>query len=74
MAFSFAGKGVSELQEAGVISITPLEWLPSLPLLGVFPTYQTFLTQMFVAAALAGALMWVFWLEPLRARGVAVRA
>jgi high-affinity iron transporter len=70
MAFSFAGKGVSELQEAGVISITPLEWLPSLPLLGVFPTYQTFLIQMFVAAALAGALVWVFWLEPLRARGV----
>lgn len=68
MAFSFAGKGVSELQEAGVISITPLEWLPSLPALGVFPTYQTFLTQMFVAAALAGALVWVFWLEPLRAR------
>jgi hypothetical protein len=51
-----------------------LEWLPSLPLLGVFPTYQTFMTQMFVAAALAGALVWVFWLEPLRARGVAVRA
>jgi high-affinity iron transporter len=74
MAFSFAGKGVSELQEAGVISITPLEWLPSLPALGVFPTYQTFLTQMFVAAALAGALAWVFWLEPLWARGAAVRA
>ncbi|UCF40030.1 MAG: FTR1 family protein [Gemmatimonadota bacterium] len=73
MAFSFAGKGVSELQEAGVISITPLEWLPSLPALGVFPTYQTFLTQLFVAAALAGALVWVFWLEPLRAKA-AVRA
>ncbi len=70
MAFSFTGKGVSELQEAGVISITPLEWLPALPVLGVFPTYQTFLTQMFVAAALAGALVWVFWLEPMRARGV----
>jgi high-affinity iron transporter len=74
MAFSFAGKGVSELQEAGVISITPLEWLPSLPALGMFPTYQTFMTQMFVAAALAGALAWVFWLEPLRARAAAVRA
>ncbi len=74
MAFSFAGKGVAELQEAGIISITPLDWLPSLPALGVFPTYQTFLTQLFVAAALAGALMWVFWLEPLRARGAAATA
>ncbi len=71
MAFSFAGKGVAELQEAGVISITPLDWLPSLPALGVFPTYQTFFTQAFVAAALGAALLWVFWLEPLRARVVA---
>jgi high-affinity iron transporter len=68
MAFSFAGKGVAELQEAGVISITPLDWLPSLPALGMFPTYQTFLTQSFVAAALGAGLLWVFWLEPMRAR------
>ncbi len=73
MAFSFAGKGVSELQEAGVISITPLEWLPSLPLLGIFPTYQTVLIQAFVAAALGAALVWVFWLEPLRERVGVVR-
>jgi high-affinity iron transporter len=68
MAFSFAGKGVAELQEAGVISITPLDWLPSLPALGMFPTYQTFFTQAFVAAALGAGLLWVFWLEPMRAR------
>jgi high-affinity iron transporter len=68
MAFSFAGKGVAELQEAGVISITPLDWLPSLPALGIFPTYQTFVTQLFVAAALAGAIVWVFLVEPVRAR------
>jgi high-affinity iron transporter len=68
MAFSFAGKGVAELQEAGVISITPLEWLPSLPALGIFPTYQTFLTQMFVAVALAAAVAWIFLVGPVRAR------
>ncbi len=64
MAFSFAGQGVAELQEAGLISITPLDWLPSVPLLGIFPTTQTILSQLFLAVALAGALVWVFWLEP----------
>jgi high-affinity iron transporter len=64
MAFSFAGQGVAELQEAGAISATPLEWLPAVPVLGVFPTYQTFFIQLAVALALAAALAWVFWLEP----------
>ncbi len=69
MAFSFAGQGVAELQEAGLVSATPLEWLPSLPVLGVFPTMQTLVTQAFVAAALAAALTWLFWLGP-RTAGV----
>jgi high-affinity iron transporter len=68
MAFSFAGQGVAELQEAGVVSITPLDWLPSVPALGMFPTFQTALSQAVVALALAGALMWVFWLEPIGSR------
>lgn len=64
MAFSFAGQGVAELQEAGLISVTPLDWLPAIPFLGVFPTIQTALSQLVLALALLGALGWVFWLEP----------
>lgn len=68
MAFSFAGQGVAELQAAGLVSVTPLDWLPAFPLLGVFPTLQTAASQLVLAVALAGALGWVFWLEPRTAR------
>jgi len=68
MAFSFAGQGVAELQEAGIVSITPLRWAPAVPALGIFPTTQTLLSQLFIATALLGALVWVFWIEPRMAR------
>ncbi len=73
MAFSFAGQGVAELQEAGVITMTPLQWLPALPALGIFPTLQTAASQAVLALALAGALLWVFWLEPRAVRGRAIQ-
>ncbi len=64
MAFTFAGHGVAELQEAGIISATPLDWLPQVPVLGIFPTAQTFFSQLALALAFFGALFWIFWLEP----------
>jgi high-affinity iron transporter len=68
MAFSFAGRAIAELQEAGIVSATPLAWLPSVPALGIYPTYQSFLVQLFVGAALVAALVWVFWLQPRTAQ------
>lgn len=68
MAFSFAGQGVAELQSAGVIGVTPVEWLPAVPFLGVFPTVQTALSQLVLATALVGALLWVFAVQPARSR------
>lgn len=67
MAFSFAGQGTAELQAAGYVPATPISWIPTIPALGIFPTVQSFLLQGLLAAALAAALVWVFWLEP-RAR------
>ena len=67
MAFSFAGQGISDLQEAGYISATPLRWAPSLPALGIFPTTQTLAAQLLLTVALLAALAWIFWLEPKRA-------
>jgi high-affinity iron transporter len=68
MAFSFAGQGMAELQAAGYVPATPLSWVPTVPALGIFPTLQSFLLQALLALAVAGALVWVFWLEP-RGRG-----
>jgi high-affinity iron transporter len=47
MAFVFAGKGIAELQEAGIVGTTvlpSLEWL-RVPFLGVYPTVQSLAPQ-----------------------------
>ena len=48
-----AGKGVGELQEAGLIGITPLAFVPRIDLLGVYPALEPFATQLAMIAALA---------------------
>ena len=70
MAFSFAGQGIAELQEAGYMSATPIRWAPSLPALGIFPTTQTLAIQLLLMIALFAALAWIFWLEPRKAAAV----
>ena len=47
MAFVFAGKGIAELQEAGIVGTTvlpSLEWL-RVPFLGIYPTLQSLAPQ-----------------------------
>lgn len=60
MAFVFAGKGMSELQEAGVVSLTPVRGFPPLPILGLYPTAETLALQALLAVLLAGALIITF--------------
>jgi high-affinity iron transporter len=50
LAVVLAGKGVAALQEAGLLGVTPLGWLPRVSMLGLFPTLQGLLAQ---AATLA---------------------
>lgn len=66
MAFSFAGQGVAELQEAGYIEVTPLGSAPAVPALGIFPTLQTLGIQLVLATAFLFALVWIFWIGPRR--------
>ena len=47
-----AGKGVAALQEAGIIDIAPLAAAPRMSMLGIFPTWQSILTQLAMAAAI----------------------
>jgi high-affinity iron transporter len=50
MAVIFAGQGVHELQDAGIIAVTPLNGIPTIELLGIYPTLQTLALQaVFVA-------------------------
>jgi len=58
LAFVFAGKGVMELIEGRVIAPTLLPIVPEIPLLGIFPYWQTLLPQAaIVAAALFAAVV-----------------
>jgi high-affinity iron transporter len=52
-----AGKGVSALQEAGIIDIAPLSDAPRISMLGLFPTVQTIAAQ----AAMVAAIVLGFW-------------
>jgi high-affinity iron transporter len=69
MSVVFAGRGVAELQEAGLIAITPWTSLPAVPTLGFFPTRETLLAQGVLVALLGYALV-----VTLRRRRTAVTA
>jgi high-affinity iron transporter len=59
MAFVFAGKGIAELQEAGIVGTTvlpSLEWL-RVPLLGIYPTMQSLALQAVLILLLLIALV-----------------
>src|SRR5439155_26677217 len=45
MAFVFAGKGVAELQEGGIVPLTMIEGAPRVPVLGVYPTLESLALQ-----------------------------
>ena len=51
LTFVFAGKGIMELIEGRVITPTLLPIVPEIPLLGIFPYWQTLLPQAAIVAA-----------------------
>ena len=46
MAFSFIGGGILELQEAGLLDITPIQGFPQIEWLGIFPAWQNIGAQL----------------------------
>ena len=53
LAVVLAGKGVAALQEAGIIDIAPLAQIPRVPVLGLFPTWESFGAQLLTLAIVA---------------------
>jgi high-affinity iron transporter len=45
MAAIFAGQGVHELQDAGILSVTRVHGIPSIELLGIYPTVESLALQ-----------------------------
>jgi high-affinity iron transporter len=52
LAVVLAGKGVAALQEAGLLGVIPLEQLPRIPVLGLFPTLEGIVAQVLSLAIL----------------------
>ena len=67
MAFVFAGKGIAELQEGGLVTTTILPGAPRLPALGIYPTAESLAAQGALVLLALVALTWTFVLEPRRA-------
>lgn len=66
MAFVFAGKGIAELQEGGLIGTTVLTWAPRIPALGIYPTAESLALQGLLLVLFIAGLAWTFILEPRR--------
>jgi hypothetical protein len=61
MAFVFMGKGIRELQEGNVVSITVLPGFPSVEAMGIYPSVETLLAQLLLVLLFAFALAKTFW-------------
>lgn len=60
LAVTFAGNGIAELQEAGWVDITPVNWLPRISWIGLHPTLETFTAQIVFLVPLPFGLAWWF--------------
>ena len=61
MAFVFAGKGVAELQGAGLVPLTVIESAPRLPMLGIYPTVESLAVQGVLLVLALVAAVWALW-------------
>jgi high-affinity iron transporter len=59
MAFIFAGTGINQLQAAGWVPATPLNFLPAVPLLGIYPTMETLAAQGMLLCLFIWTSLWM---------------
>lgn len=70
LAFVFAGKGLREIQEAGMVSETVISGIPAIPFIGFYPTVETIMLQMVLVFALIIALLYSFLYKPYKEQKV----
>ena len=58
LAFKFVGNGIHALQVADVMQATASESLLSISFFGIFPTWETTIAQLALAALVVGVLTW----------------
>ena len=58
MAIAFAGGGIKELQEGDVIGVTPVPYITSIDILGIYPTVETLLPQVILIILAVGSVFY----------------
>ncbi len=58
LAVIFAGQGIASFQESGVVGATFVNHVPTLPMLGLYPTVQTLIAQGILLILAMAALVW----------------
>jgi high-affinity iron transporter len=64
MAFVFAGKGIAELQGAGIMPLTVIEGAPRIPVLGIYPTVESLIVQGLLLVLAIVAAVWAMRSKP----------
>ena len=59
MAFIFAGTGINQLQAAGWVPATPLDFPPAVPVLGIYPTMETLAAQALLLCVFIASSLWM---------------
>jgi high-affinity iron transporter len=63
LSFILLGKGINELQEAGIVGATPVCFIPHIDILGLYPTLETSIPQALLLAAFVFALVWLEYVK-----------
>jgi high-affinity iron transporter len=58
LAVIFAGQGIASFQESGVIGTAFVAYVPTIPMLGLYPTVQTLVAQGILLALALAAGLW----------------
>jgi len=64
MAFVFAGKGIAELQGAGIMPLTVIEGAPRIPVFGIYPTVESLIVQGLLLVLAIVAAVWAMRSKP----------
>ena len=68
LCFILVGKGIHELQGAGVIGITFVEYVPRIEILGIYPTLESLIPQAVIVAAFIFASFWIAYVSRQKER------